>query len=196
MDPPPDEGELLVAADAEFEKLLYRIPLHGAGATLRSGRLDPGSWWWRVNAVKAGFDISSQEARRFVVLPIPPLPRAVLTLPDDGALVDAQWLRTRRTIDFAWESVPDATEYILSFYRDAVTASPLARYTLKAVTAWTLEDLSILDRGNFVWTLEARSRDKNGEIEQYGQLAERRFTIELPPARDQNKSGKGALYGR
>ena len=116
--------------------------------------------------------------------------------PDDGALVDAQWLRTQRTIDFAWESVPDATEYILSFYRDAVTASPLARYTLKAVTAWMLEDLSILDRGNFVWTLEARSRDKNGEIEQYGQLAERRFTIELPPARDQNKSGKGALYGR
>ncbi len=196
MNPPPDEGELLVSPDASFNKPLYRIPLRNVGDALRSGRLDPGTWWWRVSGSKAGFDISSQEALRFTVLPIPPLPRARLDLPADGAVVDADWLRTRRTISFEWGAVPFANEYILGLYRNSSASSPLARFELKAITNWTLEDLSILDRGDFVWTLEARSRDRNGEIEQYGLVAERRFSIELPPARDQNKSGSGALYGR
>ena len=193
LSPAPDSGELLISSDPSLYEPRYRLPI--LSSELRSDRLDPGTWYWRATGRKAGFDISSRVARRFTVLPIPPLPAAALQAPESDAVIDAAYLRQRRDIDFAWAAVPWATEYILQIHRDSKEGPALARFEIKGRTEFRLEDLSLLDRGKFVWTIEARSRDRAGEIEQYGVLAERSFIIDLPPARDQSGSGRGLLYG-
>jgi hypothetical protein len=42
-------------------------------------------------------------------------------------------------------------------------------------------DLPLLDKGTFVWQVEAVNKGRNGTIEQRGQIEENTFYMDVPP---------------
>jgi hypothetical protein len=161
--------------------------------------LGPGTYYWTIRAETSdGFDISARAPRRFRVLPIAPLPRAANRLPENGKVIGSADLRTNRRIAFSWDAVAGATGYIFTL-ENADTGQILMQQGPMAERALILEDLSLLDVGNFIWRLEAvaaLSAGPAGEIIRRGEIGENRFRIDfaLPGAQELQKPG--VLYGR
>ncbi|MDR3146917.1 MAG: hypothetical protein LBU00_00905 [Treponema sp.] len=65
-----------------------------------------------------------------------------------------------------------------------------------AETSLALDDFTLLDRGTFVWRLEAVWADPAGQIVQRGETGENRLTLDfgLPGAPELRRPG--TLYGR
>jgi hypothetical protein len=164
-------------------------------------RLRAGDYYWTIRAATAdGFDISARTPRLIRILPIPPLPAAANRVPADGARVTGEDLRNRRIV-FSWDAVPGATGYLFSL--EGTDGSILIQEGPFAETRFTLEDLSILDLGNFVWRLEAvltepleERREEDGEIFQRGEVGENRFTVEFIRPGVPDLRRPGVLYGR
>ena len=58
-------------------------------------------------------------------------------------------------------------------------------------TSWST-DIKTLGRGNFIWRIEAVNIGRNNVIEQHGNPAESRFTVDIPragPVKIINESG-------
>jgi hypothetical protein len=166
-------------------------------------RLRAGTYYWTIQAeTPDGFDISARAPRRFRVLPIPPLPEAANRLPEDGKVINREELRLNRRILFSWDAVAGATGYLFTL-EHGDTGTTIMRRGPIAETALTLEDLSLLDVGTFIWRLEAvwaepsgDGRGGTGDIIQRGEIGESRFTLDfgLPDTPQLRKPG--ILYGR
>jgi hypothetical protein len=93
--------------------------------------------------------------------------------------------------------VQGANAYIFTFYqqtangrRQIISRPPENR------TGWTLDDLSTLDSGTFVWQAEAVNRGPTGVIEQRGSIGEGSFIIDIPPRPGRVQIEEpGTLYG-
>jgi hypothetical protein len=165
-------------------------------------RLPAGDYYWTIRAeTPDGFDISAAAPRRFRVLPIPPLPRPANRLPRDGTVIGGAELKADRRILFSWDAVAGATGYLFAL-ENAATGAALLRRGPLAETTLTLDDLTLLDVGTFVWRVEAVAAEpagdggNSGTILQRGELGENRFTIDfnLPAAPEPQEPG--ILYGR
>ena len=124
------------------------------------------------------------EAPVLVVQPLPLLPAPAQRLPQDGSRIGIEELRTQRSINFEWSAVPGANAYIFSLYqitdygrRQIISAPP------RAFTEWKLESFSAIDRGSFVWLVEAVRVDGEGVIERRGRVEENSFIIDIPMPR-------------
>ncbi|MDR1506869.1 MAG: hypothetical protein LBI67_07165 [Treponema sp.] len=166
-------------------------------------RLRPGDYYWTIRAESFdGFDISAGTPHLFRVLPIPLLPPPANRLPQDGRVINGTELKENRNITFFWDAVSGASGYLFSLENEDME-EVIVREGPLAETAFTLEDLSLLDVGTFVWRVEAVLTDPTGErqeedeeIIQRGESGENRFGIafDLPgPAVPQKP---GLLYGR
>jgi hypothetical protein len=117
--------------------------------------------------------------------------------PENGRVIDPETLLESRTIVFSWNPVAGAETYVFTLFQE--TPSGERRSVVSADgpgTSYTLEDLSLLDLGDFVWQVEAVSRGADGTIERRGNPGENRFTIDIPlPAVPQARD-PGILYGR
>jgi hypothetical protein len=159
-------------------------------------RLRAGTDYWTIRAeTPDGFDISARRARRFMVLPIPPLPPAANRLPWDGKVIGGAELRTNRRITFSWNAVKDATGYLFTI-ENAETGEIIMRRGPVAETTLALEDLTLLDVGTFIWRLEAVVAEPSGEIIQRGEISENRFTINFSLPGTPQPRKPGILYGR
>ena len=119
--------------------------------------------------------------------PAPVVPQAPVLLPAPQRLQPARArsftmsdLQTQRTINFSWQAVRGANAYILTIYQQTqggrqqiYRTQPLTR------TNYILEDLRILDRGTFIWQVEAVSRSPNNTIQQHGTIAESTFIMDI-----------------
>ena len=167
-------------------------------STVRLDRLDEGTWYWTVEAQSAdGLSVSAMEPRQLRVLPIPLLPAPGNRLPAAGSRIGIDELRTQRNIVFRWAAVPGANAYIFTLYeqtrsgrRQIISTSPENR------TSWTLENISELDRGTFVWQVEAVNRGRNNVIEQRGRIGENSFILDVPHPGPVRLEEPGILYGR
>jgi hypothetical protein len=176
--------------------LIHNPPQH-----ISLPRLRAGNYYWTIRAeTPDGFDISARAPRRFRVLSIPPLPRAENRLPGDGKLIDGAELRANRRIVFSWDAVAGATGYLFTL-ENADTGQTIMRRGPAAETALTLEDLTLLDVGAFIWRLEAvlaetAREGREAEIIRRGEIGENRFRIDfgLPGTPELRKPGM--LYGR
>jgi hypothetical protein len=165
--------------------------------------LPAGTYYWTIRAeTPDGLDISARAPRRFRVLPIPPLPQARNRLPEDGKIIGEAELRTNRRIVFTWNAVRGATGYLFSI-ENAATGETIMRRGPVAETTLTLDDLTFLDVGTFIWRLEAvwvepprAGGPAEGTIIQRGETGMNRFTINfgLPGVSQPRKPG--ILYGR
>jgi hypothetical protein len=134
---------------------LAEINRQETGITLPS--LGEGVYYWTIHAETVdGFDISAREIRSFRVLPIPPLPEPKELIPRDNHEIGPAELRQSRTIVFRWNPVEGATGYIFTLSHETPGGSrELVRTGILETPSYTLENLSLLDSGGFVWTVEA-----------------------------------------
>jgi hypothetical protein len=166
-------------------------------------RLLEGDYYWTIQAeTLGGSDISARESRRFRVLPIPLLPQAPNRLPEDGTVIGGAELRANRRIVFSWDAVPGATGYFFAL-DNADTGETVMRQGPLAETTLSLDDLTILDVGTFVWRLEAvlaepakGGRGFSGTIIRRGAIGENRFVIDFNLPDVPEPQEPGILYGR
>jgi hypothetical protein len=147
--------------------------------TINLNRLEEGTWYWTVQAETAdGFDISAAAPRSFRVLPIPLLPVAQNLLPADGHVVGPAELR--QSLAFNWQPVRGANAYEFTLFKETDGRRQIVRIGPQERASVTLEDLSFLGQGAFVWQVEALSRTSGGVVEQRGGVKESRFTVDIP----------------
>ncbi|HUX41777.1 MAG TPA: FecR domain-containing protein [Rectinemataceae bacterium] len=189
----PDAAELEVSTDPEGSQVVARGFDRSGRASV--GPLDPGVYYWTVKGRLAGLDISAQKSYRFSIDPIPPLPPPELDAPARNALIGAAQLRQTRNIFFSWKPVEGANRYILSIFARGKSAAIFTRDDLSS-TNYDFKALSMLDKGDFAWTVEARSYDDSGKIEQAGKESGSSFKIDLPALQEAKFDEEGqALYG-
>jgi len=125
------------------------------------------------------------------------LPEAKSLLPVAEQRIQFEDLRIMRKIDFSWSPVKEANAYIFTLYhkgdngkrRRVVQTEPLKR------TNWTLSNLALLDRGTFIWQVEAVSINNSGKIEQRGNITENIFIIDIPVSVAPEIEDIGVIYG-
>ena len=99
---------------------------------------------------------------------------------------------------FAWQPVKDAEEYELRIYmvsEDGNTQVFSKKIEGNENTSFSLEDQSVLDEGEFVWTVEAK-RYFTGDVIQGGEVKETSFVIDLPSIPEFTPENPGVLYGQ
>jgi hypothetical protein len=166
-------------------------------------RLRAGDYYWTVRAETTdGFDISAPAPRRFRVLPIPLLPRPANRLPRDGKVISGAELKAKRRIVFSWDAVAGATGYLFAL-ENAATRKTIMQQGPMLETILTLDDLTLLDVGTFVWRLEAvlaesagGGQEDPGTIIQRGEIGESRFRIDFNLPAVPEPQEPGILYGR
>ncbi|GHV75555.1 hypothetical protein AGMMS49942_03760 [Spirochaetia bacterium] len=163
-----------------------------------------GGYTWTVEALANETTRSARRAgpagsARFELrlLPIPLLDEARGRRPVERYLIGPAQLRTSRTIPFTWDTVPGATHYLFTLYRETEGEPVLIRrYEPSAEPSFTLDDLSLLGNGNFIWQVEALHLAEDGYIEQRGILGESRFTLNIPVPGRNRAQDPGELYGQ
>jgi len=161
-------------------------------------RLSEGDYYWTIQAETAdGFNISAAAPFRFRVLPIPLLPVPQNRLPADRHVIDPEQIRASQSLTFSWSAVSGANGYILTIFQGSGAARVTMTQTpILTKTAYTVDDVRQLGRGDFFWQVEALYVMNGGSIEQRGRLQENRFTIDIPAPQQIKTIDPGALYGR
>jgi hypothetical protein len=117
-------------------------------------------------------------------------------VPAAGYRVDIERLQSEQSITFRWSAVPGANAYIFALYQQTSSGRrQIIRRSPENRTGFTLNDLTILDRGTFIWQVEAVSRSPNGAIERRGRPGENTFTIDIPLPGPVEVDEMGILYG-
>ena len=113
--------------------------------------------------------------------PPPPLPAPLNLYPASGYIIGIAELKTQRNIDFEWAAVPGANEYTFTLFEQNANGRRII-ISNNAINnnGWTLTDIGILDRGTYIWQVEAMIKNQNGGIERHGITAENTFTIDIP----------------
>ncbi|MBQ0166446.1 MAG: FecR domain-containing protein [Treponema sp.] len=166
-------------------------------------QLEAGSYWWEIEATtvtKSGeYSISPESGRGFTVTSLPKLASTTLAQPDDTEVFGASYLSANSNISFAWEPVPDATEYV--FTLSDASGKTLKKETLEAGSAeYVLEDLSVLENGTFTWSVQAVRRLKGTKLTDKekvlsGTAVSATFSIELPALSIPQIKDFGKRYG-
>ena len=127
--------------------------------------------------------------------PPPPLAAPANIIPADGSSFGFHDLRKERKISFSWSEVPQATAYILVMYyqspngrREIIRTNPING------TEWTLDNLALLERGTFIWQIEAVITNRAGRITRRGRTTENRFIVDIPQNQIEIED-IGVLYG-
>ncbi len=190
----PETTRLGIYSDPGMSRSVYESKNGSRTEVVR--RLSEGKYYWTVSGTFGDFDISSRSVGRFTVNPVPPLPPPVLTDPPEDAVYGPEQLRASRQILFSWEEIAGATDYYLAIYPDENWEKPVLTIGPLKETSYLLEDLSILDKGNFAWIVFGESRDQEGYVEQPGEEAQRLFSINLPSLGTPSIDSGEKFYGR
>ena len=146
--------------------------------TVRLETLEQGRWYWTVQAVGTNGLVTTAEIWLLEVLPIPVLPAPENLQPVQGYRIGIEQLENQGTMAFNWEAVPGANAYFFTLYHQTSNGRRLIQRSVAAAgTSWTLNDISVLDYGTFVWQVEAVHLAENNAIEQRGVISENSFVI-------------------
>ncbi len=146
----PPLGRYTVEIDNGLVTRLYQTtePL------LNLEALDSGSYRWLIKSRDSfGQEAPDSRSSRFTVNELPTPGRPDVTSPSPGENVD---MTGRRNLVFDWQPVAGADFYDLTLYVEG-SGSPLLRETGLTGTRYALENLRILDVGNFVLAIRART---------------------------------------
>ena len=178
-------------------------PLQGRSAitipnpdrTIRVPRLDAGTWYWTVEVQTAdGVTVSASQPRRLVVQAIPLLPAPGGMSPERNTVFGYEYFSSNRNISFRWAAVQGANAYIFTLYRQTASGRRQITSSRENRTVFTLTDLSLLDRGTFIWQVEAVNI-RSGVIEQRGRAGEGVFVIDFQLPLPVQIEDTGILYG-
>ena len=116
-------------------------------------------------------------------------------IPANRHVYGIEQLRTQRNIVFSWSAVQGTNAYIVTLFQQTATGRRLINSVAVTGTRWTLNDISILERGTFIWQVEAVTRSANGTIERRGRTGENSFTMDIPSPNPVQADNPGVLYG-
>jgi hypothetical protein len=173
------------------------VEIQNPGRTIRVDRLGEGTWYWTIEAQTAeGLTIRAPSPRRIQVTPVPLLPAPLNPQPASGHRFDIEELRSLRNITFNWSAVRGANAYIFTlFQQTAEGRRQIIRTEPETRSSYTLNNLRLLDRGTFVWQVEAVSRGRGGAVEQRGRIGEFTFIMDFPSVGPIEIEETGILYG-
>ena len=123
------------------------------------------------------------------------LPAPSGLLPEEGIVFGPAELKGMRAIRFSWDAVPEATHYTFRLFRGAEPEPMIGKDFLPACE-WTLDDLSLLDRGEFRWTVEAVAWGGDRVTIPPAGAAEAVFSINLPQILAPALKPGDVFYGR
>jgi hypothetical protein len=129
--------------------------------------------------------------------PPPPLPPVSGRKPENGYVIDSEPLLESRTLVFNWDPVAEADIYVFTLFRE--TDSGLRQSIISSSgpkTSYTLENLSLLDLGHFVWQVEALSLRDDGTVLRNGIPSENRFVVNIPIPDIPRGRDPEVFYGR
>jgi hypothetical protein len=131
--------------------------------------------------------------------PRPPSPPPLLSTPGNrqpanGHRIGIEELKTQRNITFKWSAVQGANAYVFTLYEQAGNRRRQIKRATVAAPAWTLEDISVLDRGTFIWRVEAINRNSRGAILRHGTTGENTFVMDIPLPGPIHMENPGVLY--
>jgi hypothetical protein len=125
--------------------------------------------------------------------PIPPLPAPQGLLPGTGHELTEEIIIRDRQISFSWEAVSEAAAYIFTLYQAAPGGNrEILRLDPQRETSFTLTNLALLDRGDFVWQVEAVNLNEGRP----GEIAESRFTVNIEEVEASRGNESGVIFGR
>ncbi|MCL2442758.1 MAG: hypothetical protein FWD13_04750 [Treponema sp.] len=133
--------------------------------------------------------------------PVQPPAEVLLAVPQNlrpanGTRIGITELQVNRAIVFNWNGVQGANAYILTLYQQTATGRrQVTRATITSGTSYTLSDLRLLDRGTFIWQIEAVDMGRNNAIQRRGRVGESNFVIDFPAPRPVQIEDTGILYG-
>lgn len=155
--------------------------------------LTEGTYYWTLKGFTYdNLDISAMGRRVFRVGPVEPL-RAVVNLkPEDKTLFDLNYFLASRQIDFSWDREVEANAYIFTIYDNE--GNEVYSSDLADLENFTLDDLSILDKGQFYWTVEPVML-LDGVIFRRGNTVKTGFDIDLPRIEKTVIKKPGTMYG-
>jgi hypothetical protein len=105
-------------------------------------------------------------------------------------------LQRQKTIDFRWAAVRGANSYIFTLYEQTGNGRrQVLRTTINRGTRYTLENLRLLDRGTFLWQVEAVRMGRGNVIEQHGRTTDNIFILNFPVPEPVEIEDTGILYG-
>ncbi len=136
------------------------------------GALPPGVYYWSVELIADKAVLSASETGSFQVSDLLPDPEPVF--PAGGATVD---MTLRNTLALRWQALRGADAYVVSLYQITDGGRRRVAQARLQDTEYLLQDLSLLDKGRFVWTLQA-VRTVDGRAVRSRELS-REFVITL-----------------
>lgn len=114
-------------------------------------------------------------------------------LPAAGTMLSHEQLQAQRAVVFNWEQVEGADAYSFTLYhQDAGTRRRILNEVVNNSTSYTLEDLSLLDRGTFIWQVEPINADGT---ESRGRTGESMFNVDYHSPSPVRIEETGILYG-
>lgn len=185
------EKEDFSAKTGKTIRQTVRTIANSAGSVSITG-LNSGKYYWHIQASSTGGTDMSSEEWSFTVDPVPPLAKPILGSPVDKTVFGAAYLRTSRTINFDWQSVPYANEYKFILKRTD-SKVPLIEKKLKKLN-YSVE-VSDLDLASFEWSVQAFRKQGESAIIQTGDASKATFKIEIPMPQEIKALDQGVQYG-
>jgi hypothetical protein len=109
--------------------------------------------------------------------------------PANNTVFNADYFRSNSSIVFGWNNVNGAESYIFTLYQQ--TAEGRRRILNESIStlSYGLSNLSVLDRGSFVWTVTPVRGNERGPA------SENRFTVDIPQVQKTQLQNAGTMYG-
>jgi hypothetical protein len=157
--------------------------------------LTAGTYYWTVQAqTPDGFDLSPAAPASFRVLPVTPLARPQALHPERNSVIDSAYVQRNRNITFSWSPVAEANAYHFRLLRPGAP-TPIVDTSPSPETSYRLENMALLENGEFIWQVEALIIRPNGTVERRGETAEYRFGVSIPQPGAPALNNPGTLYG-
>jgi hypothetical protein len=165
--------------------------------SIRLKPLPPGTYYWTVRGEGLnGTDISAKPSW-FRVLPMSSLGEAGNRQPADDFVFGPEQLRGRSSITFSWNEVKGANAY--TFTLEQEEEGQPSRMVVHSgpgpERSYTLNDLSLLTRGRFIWKVEPAHLMPDGSFLRRGAVGENHFTVDIPAVQRRDLQDVGTLYG-
>jgi len=104
-----------------------------------------------------------------------PFPRNLQ--PNAGTNFSLEELRSGKKIVFSWQAVQGANAYIFYLYRQTESKQQIIRTNIVYTPQYTMVNTGVLDRGIFIWRVEAVYIGRSNRIERSGRQGESSFIV-------------------
>ena len=159
--------------------------------------LREGIWYWIIQGdTSNGRGVTPGDPFWFTVLPIPLLPSPPAIQPEDSSVIGIEQLTRDRSITFRWDGLEGANAYIFSLFLEGNPPTLVLATAPETVLTYVLDNLSLLNEGNYLWQVEAVYRNRNGDIEQRGVIEQHPFSIDIRHSNTLQTQSMGTIYGQ